>query len=166
MSNMCWHAYENSLLGKTRLKETEKNKKLCGQSEPGCYSITFCYFETSPNFHLSIHLFSSEHTIIHLSMPARFHRIIYQQAQVSSFETICSDSESLTIVLLSKYIKYKPSSPWYSPNCSWKMFSLSDLVLRSYLKAALAQRCPLRTNSLMTLHRRMHRPCMNPLLSI
>ena len=30
MSNMCWHAFEHSLLGKTRiwLKETEKNKKI------------------------------------------------------------------------------------------------------------------------------------------
>ena len=29
MSNMCWYAFEHSLLGKTRLwlKETEKNKK-------------------------------------------------------------------------------------------------------------------------------------------
>ena len=32
MSDMCWHAFEHSLLGKTRFwsKETEKNKKLCG----------------------------------------------------------------------------------------------------------------------------------------
>ena len=34
-------------------------------------------------------------------MPARFRRIIYQQAQVSSFETFYSKPESLTIVLLS-----------------------------------------------------------------
>ena len=35
MSNMCWHALEHSLLEKTRLllKETEKNKTLCGQSD-------------------------------------------------------------------------------------------------------------------------------------
>ena len=34
MSNMCWHAFQHSLLLKTRLwlKETEKNKKLCVQS--------------------------------------------------------------------------------------------------------------------------------------
>ena len=36
-------------------------------------------------------------------MPARFCRIIHQQAQVSSFETFYSEHESLTIVLLSKY---------------------------------------------------------------
>ena len=61
-------------------------------------------------------------------MPARFHRIIHQQAQVWSFETFYSNPESLTIVLLSKYIEWQPSSPWYSPNCCWKLFSLSDLV--------------------------------------
>ena len=35
MSNMCWHTFEHSLPGKTRLwlKEAEKNKKLCGQSD-------------------------------------------------------------------------------------------------------------------------------------
>ena len=38
-------------------------------------------------------------------MAARFRRITHQQAQVSSFETFYSDPESLTIVLLSKYIK-------------------------------------------------------------
>ena len=38
-------------------------------------------------------------------MPARFRRIIHQQAQVSSFETFYSKRESLTIVLLSKYIE-------------------------------------------------------------
>ena len=38
-------------------------------------------------------------------MPASFHRIIHQQAQVLSFETFYSKPESLTIVLLSKYIK-------------------------------------------------------------
>ena len=37
-------------------------------------------------------------------MPVRFRRIIQQQAQVSSFETFYSNPESLTIVLLSKYI--------------------------------------------------------------
>ena len=37
-------------------------------------------------------------------MPARFRRMIHQQAQVSSFETFYSKPESLTIVLLSKYI--------------------------------------------------------------
>ena len=37
-------------------------------------------------------------------MPARFRRIIHQQAQVSSFETFYSKPESLTIVLLSKYL--------------------------------------------------------------
>ena len=40
-----------------------------------------------------------------LSVPARFCRIIHQQAQVSSFETFYSNPESLTIVLLSKYIE-------------------------------------------------------------
>ena len=54
-------------------------------------------------------------------MPARFHRIIHQQAQVSSFETFYSNPESPMIVLLLKYIKKHPSSPWYSPNCRWKM---------------------------------------------
>ena len=38
-------------------------------------------------------------------MPARFGRIIHQQAQVSSFETFYSKPESLTIVLLSTYIE-------------------------------------------------------------
>ena len=38
-------------------------------------------------------------------MPSRFHRIIQLQAQVSSFETFYSKPESLTIVLLSKYIE-------------------------------------------------------------
>ena len=38
-------------------------------------------------------------------MPARFRRIIQQQAQVSSLETFNSKPESLTIVLLSKYIE-------------------------------------------------------------
>ena len=35
MSNMCWHAFEHILPGKARLwlKETEKNKKLCEQSD-------------------------------------------------------------------------------------------------------------------------------------
>ena len=37
-------------------------------------------------------------------MPARFPRIIHQQAQISSFETSYSNPESLMIVLLSKYI--------------------------------------------------------------
>ena len=37
-------------------------------------------------------------------MPARFRRIMHQQAQVSSFETFCSKPEGLTIVFLSKYI--------------------------------------------------------------
>ena len=40
-----------------------------------------------------------------LSMPARFRRIIQQQAQLASFETFYSKPESLTIVLLSKYIE-------------------------------------------------------------
>ena len=39
-----------------------------------------------------------------------------------------SKPESLTIVLLSKYIEQQPSYPWYSPDCCWKMLSLSDLV--------------------------------------
>ena len=38
-------------------------------------------------------------------MPAGFRRIGHQQAQVSSFETLYSKPESLTIVLLSKYIE-------------------------------------------------------------
>ena len=38
-------------------------------------------------------------------MPARFGRIIHQQAQAPSFETFYSNPESLTIVLLSKHIK-------------------------------------------------------------
>ena len=38
-------------------------------------------------------------------MPARFRRIIHQQAQVFSFETFNSKPESLMIVLLSKYIE-------------------------------------------------------------
>ena len=38
-------------------------------------------------------------------MPARFRKIINQQAEVSSFETFYSKHESLTIVLLSKYIE-------------------------------------------------------------
>ena len=38
-------------------------------------------------------------------MPARFHRMIQQQAEVSSFEIFYSKPESLTIVLLSKYIE-------------------------------------------------------------
>ena len=59
-------------------------------------------------------------------MPARFRKIIHQQAQVSSFETFYSKPESQTIVLLSKYIEKQPSYPWYSPNCCWKMLSLSD----------------------------------------
>ena len=58
-------------------------------------------------------------------MPARFRRIIHQRAQVSSFETFCSNPESLTIVLL--------SYPWYSQNllenalairpCNWEAAS-------------------------------------------
>ena len=35
------------------------------------------------------------------AVPARFRRVIHQQAQVSSFETFHSNPESLTIVLLS-----------------------------------------------------------------
>ena len=61
-------------------------------------------------------------------MPARFHKIIHQQAQVSSFETFYSNPESLTTVLLPEYIEYQPSSLWYSPSCCWKMLLLSDLV--------------------------------------
>ena len=38
-------------------------------------------------------------------MPASFRRMIHQQAQVSSFETFYSKPESLTIVLMSKYIE-------------------------------------------------------------
>ena len=38
-------------------------------------------------------------------MPARFGRIIHQQAQVSSFERFYGNPESQTIVLLSKYIE-------------------------------------------------------------
>ena len=38
-------------------------------------------------------------------MPARFRRIIHQEAQVSSFETFYSNPKSLTIVLLSKHIE-------------------------------------------------------------
>ena len=35
MSNLCLSAFEQGMLGKTRfwLKETEKNKKLCGQRD-------------------------------------------------------------------------------------------------------------------------------------
>ena len=61
-------------------------------------------------------------------MSARFRRIGHQQAQVSSFETFYSKPESLTIVLLSKYIEQQLSYPWYSPNFCCKMLSLSDLV--------------------------------------
>ena len=61
-------------------------------------------------------------------MPERFRRIIHQQAQVSSFEALYSNLESLTIVLLSKYIEQQLSSPWYSANCCRKMLLLSDLV--------------------------------------
>ena len=38
-------------------------------------------------------------------MPARFRRIIHQQAQALSFETFYSEPESLMIVLLSKCIE-------------------------------------------------------------
>ena len=38
-------------------------------------------------------------------MPARFRRIIHQQAQVSSLETFYSNHESLVIVMLPKYIE-------------------------------------------------------------
>ena len=38
-------------------------------------------------------------------MPARFRRIVHQQAQVWSFEIFYGKPESLTIVLLSKYIE-------------------------------------------------------------
>ena len=38
-------------------------------------------------------------------MPAGFRRIIHQKAQVSAFETFYSKPDSLTIVLLSKYIE-------------------------------------------------------------
>ena len=40
-------------------------------------------------------------------MPARFRRIIHQQAQVSSFETFYSNPESLMIVLLLRWSKTK-----------------------------------------------------------
>ena len=35
ISDMCWHAFEHSLQGNTGiwLKETENNKKLCGESD-------------------------------------------------------------------------------------------------------------------------------------
>ena len=36
-------------------------------------------------------------------MPAYFHRIIHQQAQILSFEAFCGNPESQMIVLLSKY---------------------------------------------------------------
>ena len=38
-------------------------------------------------------------------MPAYFRRIVHQQAEVWSFETFYSKPESLTIVLLWKYIE-------------------------------------------------------------
>ena len=72
-------------------------------------------------------------------MPAHSRRIIHQHAQASSFETFYSKPESLTIVLLSKYIEQQPSYPWYSPSCCWKMFSLSDLVTAKLPRAALSQ---------------------------
>ena len=59
-------------------------------------------------------------------MPARFRRIIHQQAQVSSVETFYSKPESLTIVLLSKYIELQPSYPWYLP----KLLLKSALAIR------------------------------------
>ena len=118
-------------------------------------------------------------------MPARFRRIIDQQAQVSSIETFYSNSESLTIVLLSKYIEYQPSSPWYSPNCCWKLLSLSDLVTTelpqsrscrmlpvAYQFSHRFQKCParvLKRSDLIdsitpsTIHKNCETKCMFPL---
>ena len=73
-------------------------------------------------------------------MPGLFLRIIHQQAQVSSLKTFYSKPESLTIVLLSKYIEKQPSYPWYSPECCWKMLSLSDLVTT---KPPQSRYCPI-----------------------
>ena len=52
------------------------------------YSVTYCCFKTSPSFpkHPSKYFLRSIWQSI-LSMPAHFHRIIHQQAQVLSFET-------------------------------------------------------------------------------
>ena len=60
------------------------------------YSITYCCFKTSPCFpeHPSKYFLRNIWYSI-LSMPARFRRIIHQQAQVSSFETFYSKPESL-----------------------------------------------------------------------
>ena len=93
-------------------------------------------------------------------MPARFRRIIHQQTQVSSFETFSCNPESLTIVLLSKSIELQSSSPWYSPNCCWKMLSLSDLVTAGL---PLAQIRSLHTSSFIALYRKVRRPCFEVL---
>ena len=44
-------------------------------------------------------------------MSAHVHRIIHQQAQVTSLETCYSNFESQTIVLMSKFMNYETRSP-------------------------------------------------------
>ena len=104
------------------------------------YSITYCCFKTSPSFpkHPSKYFLRNIWQSI-LAMPARFRRIIHQQVQVWWFETFYSRPDSLTIVLLSKYIEQQPSYPWYSPNCCCKMLSLSNLVTA---KLPQSRSCP------------------------
>ena len=71
------------------------------------------------------------------------------RARISSFETFYSDPESLTIVLLSKYVEWQPSSLWCSPNCCWKMLSLSDLVTSEQLLPRVAHCIPVLSSRFM-----------------
>ena len=99
-----------------------------------------------------------QHNLKCFDMPARFRRIIHQQAQISSFETFYSNPESLAIVLLSIYIELQPSSPWYNQTVAGKCSRYPTLQLRSCLIAALAQSCPLHTSSLIALYRKESAP--------
>ena len=80
-------------------KKQKRTKTYADQVIIRFYSITYCCFKTSANFpeHASKYFLRNIWQST-LSMPARFRRIIHQQAQISLFETLYSKPESLTIV--------------------------------------------------------------------
>ena len=92
-------------------------------------------------------------------MSAHCRRIIHEQAQVSSLETYCSDLESQTIVLMSKYIVVS----WVFAKLLLQGTPLFDVLLRSCFRAALVQSCPLHTSSVIARYRKVRRLCVEEL---
>ena len=95
--------------------------------------------------------------IIHFVYPCSFS--LNNTPASPSIETSYSNPESQRIVSLSKYIEYKPLSPWFSPNCFWKRLSLSDLVTAKLSQNRSCPELPATHQFSHRASRKVRRPC-------